>query len=115
VILVFQVAIGLLIPDSLALLESAVLMIVLSPLYAGQFLLALKVVRDEPARFNDLFAGFPRVGSIILARLAVAVMIILGSIALIFPGLSSRSCIPSCQFSTWILSKANDAPLSELQ
>lgn len=87
VILVCQQAIDLLIPDSLMLVEYIVAMIVLAPLYAGQHLLALKVVRREPVVFRELFAGLSKLWPILPAYLLVALLTMLGFVALIIPGI----------------------------
>ncbi len=87
VILVCQQVIDLLIPDSLMLLEYVLSMIVLAPLYAGQHLLALKVVRREPVVFRELFAGLSKWWPILLAYLLVGLLTMLGFVAFIIPGI----------------------------
>jgi len=86
VLLAIQQLIDLLIPDSLILLESLITIITLSPLYAGQYLLALKVVRREPVAFRELFDGFSHIGPIVGAYMLVMLLTILGAVALVIPG-----------------------------
>lgn len=87
VILACQQVIDLLIPDSMMLVESVISMIVLAPLYAGQHLLALKVVRREPVVFKELFTGRSNLGPIVLAYLLVGLLTLLGFVAFIIPGI----------------------------
>jgi uncharacterized membrane protein len=87
VILAGQQLLDLLIPDSWLLAQSIVPMIVLAPLYAGQYLLALKVVRGEPVVFSELFAGMAQLGPIIGAYLLVTLLTVVGMFALIIPGI----------------------------
>lgn len=86
-LLAVQQVIDLLIPDSLVWLESIVTMIVLSPLYAGQYLIALKVVRREPVVFKELFSGISQIGPIVGAYSLVTLLTALGFIALVIPGI----------------------------
>ena len=62
VLLAVQQIIDLLIPDSLVLLEWIVTVIVLSPLYAGQYLIALKVIRKEPVSSRSFLRECPKSG-----------------------------------------------------
>lgn len=87
VILACQQVIDLLIPDSMLLVQSLLQIAVLAPLYAGQYLLALKVVRGEPAVFKELFSGVPKWGSIIPAYFLVGLLTGLGLVAFIIPGI----------------------------
>ena len=87
VVLAVQQLIDLLIPDSLVWLGIIIPMIVLAPLYAGQYLIALKVVRREPVVFKELFAGMSQLGPIIGAYLLITLLTALGMIALIIPGI----------------------------
>lgn len=87
VILACQQVIDLLIPDSMLLVESIISMIALAPLYAGQHLLALKVVRGESVVFKELFAGKPQLGPILVAYLLVNLLTVLGAVVLIIPGI----------------------------
>lgn len=87
VILACQQVIDLLIPDSLLLAKSLISMIALAPLYAGQHLLALKVVRREPVTFKDLFAGMSKWSPILLAYFLVGVLTLAGFAAFIVPGI----------------------------
>jgi len=87
VILVCQQVIDLLIPDSLMLVEYMLSMVVLAPLYAGQHLLALKVVRREPVVFRELFCGLSKWWPIIPAYLLVGLLTMLGFVAFIIPGI----------------------------
>ena len=87
VLVAVQQIIDLLIPDSLFWIESMVTVIVLSPLYAGQYLIALKVVRREPVVFKELFAGTSQIGPIVGAYVLVTLLTILGAFALVIPGI----------------------------
>lgn len=87
VILACQQVIDLLIPDSLLLIQSLIQMAILAPLYAGQHLLALKVVRREPVVFKELFTGLSKWSPILLAYLLVGLLTLLGSVAFIIPGI----------------------------
>jgi len=87
VILAGQLLIDLLIPDSMLWIESIISMIVLAPLYAGQYLLALKVVRREPVVFKELFAWTPQIGPILGAYFLISLLTVLGTVALIIPGI----------------------------
>jgi len=87
VIIVCNQVINLLIPDSLFWMESMLPMVVLAPLYAGQHLLALKVVRREPVVFTELFTGLSKWWPILLANLIVSVLTLLGFVAVIIPGI----------------------------
>jgi uncharacterized membrane protein len=87
VLLAVQQAIDLLIPDSLLWIKSMVTIVVLSPLYAGQYLIALKVVRREPVVFKELFSGMPQLGPIVGAYVLVLLLTVLGAVALIIPGI----------------------------
>ncbi|MCK5245506.1 hypothetical protein KAR02_01300 [Candidatus Bipolaricaulota bacterium] len=87
VILACQQVIDLLIPDSLLLIQSLIQMAILAPLYAGQHLLALKVVRREPVVFKELFTGLSKWSPILLAYVLVGLLTLLGSVALIIPGI----------------------------
>jgi uncharacterized membrane protein len=87
VILGCQQLLDLLIPDSWLLAQMVVPMIVLAPLYAGQYLLALKAVRREPVVFKEFFAGMSQLGPIIGAYLLVTLLTVLGTVALIVPGI----------------------------
>jgi len=87
VILVCQQVIDLLIPDSMILLETVILLVVLAPIYAGQHLLALKVVRREPVAFKELFAGMSKLAPLLGAYCLVTLLTILGIAAFIIPGI----------------------------
>jgi len=57
-------------------------------LYAGQYLLALKVVRKEPVVFKELFAGTSHLlGPILGTYFLVNLLTTLGAVALIIPGI----------------------------
>lgn len=87
VILVCQQVIDLLIPDYAMWLELVVSSLVLAPLYAGQHLLALKVVRKEPVEFKELFEGMPQLGAILGAYFLVNLLTLLGTVVFIIPGI----------------------------
>lgn len=75
------------VPDEYMLVRTLLEAIVLAPLYAGQYLLALKVVRDEPVRFGEFLDGFARVWPVVGASLLVSVAVGAGLLLLVIPGL----------------------------
>lgn len=87
VLLAVQQIIDLVIPDSFIWWQSIATLAVLSPLYAGQYLIALKVVRGEPVVFKELFAGMSQLGPIVGAYLLVTFLTLLGAVALVIPGI----------------------------
>jgi len=87
VILAAQQVIDLLIPDAYSLLEIPATLILLAPLYAGQFLLALKAVQDEPVSFREFFSGFSQWGTLVGVSVLVSLLVALGFFLLIIPGI----------------------------
>ena len=64
--------------------------VLLGPLYAGQYLLALKAVRGEPATLRDLFRGYSRFGTLIAVTFLVTLITAVGTCLLIVPGIYWR-------------------------
>ena len=62
-------------------------LLVTGPLTAGWTMLCLKVVRGQQAGINDLFAGFAKFGVCLGAYLLMAILISLGMLALVIPGI----------------------------
>ena len=77
----------MLIPDAYSLLEIPATLILLAPLYAGQFLLALKAVQDEPVSFREFFSGFRQWGTLVGVSVLVSLLVALGFFLLIIPGI----------------------------
>lgn len=61
--------------------------IVTGPLTAGLYWMMLKVQRDEPIEFTDLFAGFGEFGRAFGVHVLTMIAFVLGLILLIVPGL----------------------------
>jgi len=87
VILGVQQLIDLLIPASWIGVGLLAQIVVLAPLYAGQYLLTLRVVRNQPAKFQDLFRGFPFWGTLAAVSLLSSLATGIGFILLIVPGI----------------------------
>lgn len=87
VILAVQQLINLVIPPSWMWIGLLLQIVVLAPLYAGQFLLALRTVRNEPAAFRDLFHGIPCWGTLVVVSLLTSLLTGLGCVLLIIPGI----------------------------
>jgi len=87
IILAVQQAFNLLIPASWWLLRLVPQALLLAPLYAGQFLLALHAVSDEPTPFRELFSGFSRWGTLVGISLLTSLLTGIGTLLLIVPGI----------------------------
>jgi uncharacterized membrane protein len=87
VILAGQQLIDLAIPDLYAWVELPAAVVVLAPLYAGQYLLAYKVVRGESVSFRELFRGFGHWGTIVAVSVLVSIIVFLGSFLLVVPAI----------------------------
>lgn len=87
VVLVVQQIIGLLVPDDLLWVEALLLMLILPPLHAGQYRVALKVVRSERCTFSSFLDGIRRWNAVLPAYLLIGVLTGLGLLALIVPGI----------------------------
>lgn len=61
--------------------------VISGPLIAGLYWMMLKVQRDEPVEFTDLFAGFGEFGRAFGVYVLSSIAIIVGLILLIVPGL----------------------------
>ncbi len=68
-------------------LLNLVAFVVTGPLTAGLYWMMLKVQRDEPVEFTDLFAGFGEFGRAFGVHVLSAIAFVLGLILLIVPGL----------------------------
>lgn len=62
-------------------------MLVVVPLNAGFFIVARKLHRGEHTEFGDFFKGFDYFGGLVLASLIGGVMIVVGLVLLIIPGI----------------------------
>ncbi len=87
VLLVTRQVIDWIIPDTWIWVELFVQTVVLAPLYAGQYLIALKVVRREPVAFGELFSGLSQLGTIMGAYLLVTLLTVVATFALVIPGI----------------------------
>lgn len=61
--------------------------VITGPLTAGLYWMMLKVQRDEPVEFTDLFAGFGEFGRAFGVYALMTIAIVIGIILLIVPGL----------------------------
>ncbi len=62
-------------------------MLLVVPLNAGFYIVAGKINRGEHTEFGDFFKGFDHFGSLVLASLISGVLIVIGCILLIIPGI----------------------------
>lgn len=58
-----------------------------APLAAGFFLVANKIAKGETHEFNDFFKGFDHITQLVIGNLVMSVLVIIGLILLIFPGI----------------------------
>ncbi len=58
-----------------------------APLYAGYSIVAFKLMLREPVQFNDFFRGFNYFLPLFLASLASSIVVTIGFILLLLPGL----------------------------
>lgn len=56
------------------------------PLLAGLWIVPLMMLKGRPHGFNDFFGGFKQLGQLILLGLVMGLLIMLGTIAFIIPG-----------------------------
>lgn len=61
--------------------------IITGPLLAGLYWMMLKVQRDEPAEFTDLFAGFSEFGRALGVYVLYSIAVVIGLILLVVPGI----------------------------
>lgn len=87
VILAVQQFLSLVIPASWTWIGLLAQIVVLAPLYAGQFLLALKTVRNEPSAFRDFFQGFQYGGTLAVISLLTSLLTSAGFVLLVVPGI----------------------------
>lgn len=85
VILAVNQLVALVTPEAWSWLSFPVSIVLVAPLQAGFHLLALRAVRGEPARFRDLFHGFSRWGTLVVASLLVSLLVTLGVFLLFIP------------------------------
>jgi hypothetical protein len=57
------------------------------PLFAGLWIVPLMILKGRPHGFNDFFAGFKQLGELVLLGLVMGLLIMLGTIAFILPGI----------------------------
>jgi len=87
VILALHQLIDLLTPEAWVWVGLLAQIVLLAPLYTGQYLLALKVVREEPASLRDLFRGYCRCGTLVVVSVLVSLLVAVGFFLLIIPGI----------------------------
>ena len=87
VILAAQQLIDLVTPEGWVWAGLAVQVVVLAPLYAGQFLLALRVLRNEPAAFADVVQAMARWPTLAAIAVVTALLASVGMVLLIIPGI----------------------------
>ena len=75
------------VPSEYLLVQAILQAVILAPLYAGQYLLALKAVRNEPVRFSEFLDGFVRVWPVVGASLLVSIAVSVGLLLFVIPGL----------------------------
>jgi uncharacterized membrane protein len=85
-ILACQQLIDVLVPDTWFWIETIASLLLLAPLYAGQQLVALKVVRGEPCSLRTLLDGVRRWRTILCAYALTWSLTALGLAAFIVPG-----------------------------
>lgn len=61
--------------------------VITGPLAYGINLIAYKLIKDEKAEFNDLFAGFSNFGNTFMAGLLITIFTVIGGVFCIVPGL----------------------------
>jgi uncharacterized membrane protein len=61
--------------------------IISPPLYAGLFIVAHKLILEEPVEFGDFFKGFEKFGVFLAAVLVPSLLIFLGTLLCIIPGI----------------------------
>lgn len=62
-------------------------MLLYVPLFAGLWIVPLMMLKGRPHGFNDFFGGFKQLGELLLLGLVMGLLIILGTIAFILPGI----------------------------
>lgn len=58
-----------------------------APLLAGYFIVANKIAKGEAHEFNDFFKGFDHLVQLVVGNLVMTVLVIIGFILLILPGI----------------------------
>ena len=61
--------------------------IISPPLYAGLFIVAHKLILEEPVEFGDFFKGFEKFGVFLAAGLVSSLLTFLGTLLCIVPGI----------------------------
>jgi len=62
-------------------------MLLYMPLFAGLWIVPLMMLKGRPHGFNDFFGGFKQLGELLLLGLVMGLLILLGTIAFILPGI----------------------------
>jgi len=87
VILGVNQAVTVAVPPTWSWVSLVISLVLLAPLQAGFHLIALRAIRNEPTGFRDLFVGFSRWGTIVGASLLVSLLICLGILLFLLPGI----------------------------
>ena len=66
---------------------SLISFLISGPLYAGYYLVGLQQRRGQTVAFADFFRGFNRFGEFFLVNLLIGVLVLLGSILCVLPGI----------------------------
>ena len=62
-------------------------MFITPPLYAGYFIVAKKIIHNEPYEFGDFFKGFDYLVQLFLGNLIVSIFVTIGIVFCIIPGI----------------------------
>jgi len=62
-------------------------MLLYVPLFAGLWIVPVMMLKGRPHGFNDFFGGFKQLGELLLLGLVMGLLILLGTIAFILPGI----------------------------
>lgn len=79
----FQLAVPILSP----VFSPVYSILLVTPLGFGVAFAYLRAARDEPVKFEDMFAGFKDYGNVVVAGLLVNIIVVVGFIFLIVPGI----------------------------
>ncbi|MDX1692410.1 MAG: hypothetical protein R3208_01520 [Ketobacteraceae bacterium] len=69
------------------LVMQVVMMAITLPVMAGVFIVCLKQLRGQPVEFGDAFSQFGKTGKLILTSILMNIMIMIGMLLLIIPGI----------------------------
>jgi len=89
IILALQQAIVILMLDTLpwSSLETRLVVVLVTPLYASQHSVALKAIREEPTSICDLIRGDSRWGTLIGVAIVTGVVVVTDAFLVVVPGI----------------------------